>query len=96
MAVESRTGEKRPQLSDLRESGAIEQDADMVLALVLEYYGLKETTSGETTANLAEVLILKHRHGSTGTVQLLSLVNHQFSRIGSNTCTRYASTSLSW
>jgi replicative DNA helicase len=70
-AVESRTGEKRPQLSDLRESGAIEQDADMVLALYRpEYYGLEETSSGETTKNLAEILILKHRHGSTGTVQL--------------------------
>lgn len=70
-AVESRTGEKKPQLSDLRESGAIEQDADMVLALYRpEYYGMTETSNGESTKNLAEVLILKHRHGSVGSVPL--------------------------
>lgn len=70
-AVESRTGDKRPQLSDLRESGAIEQDADMVLALYRpEYYGFEQDSAGETTKGLAEVIILKHRHGSTGTVKL--------------------------
>jgi len=70
-AVESRTGEKKPQLSDLRESGAIEQDADMVLALYRpEYYGFEEDSEGNSTKGQAEVLILKHRHGSVGTVKL--------------------------
>ncbi|MCZ2394752.1 MAG: replicative DNA helicase [Chitinophagales bacterium] len=70
-AVETRTGDKRPQLSDLRESGAIEQDADMVLALYRpEYYGHETDSTGESTKNMAEVIVLKHRHGSTGTVKL--------------------------
>lgn len=70
-AVESRVGEKRPQLSDLRESGAIEQDADLVLALYRpEYYNFTEDSSGNSTEGLAEVIILKNRHGSTDTVQL--------------------------
>ncbi len=70
-AVESRTGEKKPQLSDLRESGAIEQDADMVLALYRpEYYNFHEDSTGNSTKGLAEVIILKNRHGATGTVQL--------------------------
>ncbi|MCO5231103.1 MAG: replicative DNA helicase [Chitinophagales bacterium] len=70
-AVETRTGDKRPQLSDLRESGAIEQDADMVLALYRpEYYGLEVDSTGESTKSMAEVIVLKHRHGSIGTVKL--------------------------
>jgi replicative DNA helicase len=70
-SVESRGGDKKPQLSDLRESGAIEQDADMVLFIHRpEYYGLTETAEGESTAGLAELIIAKHRNGETGTVKL--------------------------
>lgn len=64
-AVESRQ-DKRPLLSDLRESGSIEQDADAVVALYREGYYFKEAEN----PNLAEALILKNRRGSTGTVYL--------------------------
>ena len=58
--------DKRPMLSDLRDSGAIEQDADIVLFLYRdEYYNAQ--TEGVSTA---EVLIAKNRHGSTGNVKL--------------------------
>lgn len=71
-AVESRPGlSKRPMLSDLRESGSIEQDADMVLFLYRpEYYGIDEDENGRPTAGVGEVIIAKHRNGETGTVQL--------------------------
>lgn len=70
-AVETRGGDKRPQLSDLRESGSIEQDADMVLFLYRpEYYGITEDETGQSTKGIGEISIAKHRNGSTGTVQL--------------------------
>lgn len=70
-AVETRGGSKRPQLSDLRESGSIEQDADLVLFLYRpEYYGLTEDESGNPTQGLAEVIIAKHRNGALGNVYL--------------------------
>jgi replicative DNA helicase len=71
-AVENRPGSsKRPMLSDLRESGSIEQDADMVLFLYRpEYYGLEEDEQGRSTAGIGEVIIAKHRNGEVGTVPL--------------------------
>jgi replicative DNA helicase len=70
-AVETRGGEKRPQLSDLRESGSIEQDADMVLFLYRpEYYGITEDEAGNSVAGIGEVIVAKNRAGSLDTVQL--------------------------
>ena len=70
--VEQRaTGSKRPQLSDLRESGAIEQDADMVMFIYRpEYYGLTEDENGNSTRGKAELIIAKHRNGSLEEVHL--------------------------
>ena len=70
-AVESRGGDRRPQLSDLRESGSIEQDADMVMFINRpEYYGLTEDENGNSTLGLANIIIAKHRNGAVGDVQL--------------------------
>ena len=72
--VESRTGAegKRPQLSDLRESGAIEQDADMVIFLHRpEYYGILMSSDGLIDYHdKAEVIISKHRKGATGIIMM--------------------------
>lgn len=70
-SVESRGGTKRPQLSDLRESGAIEQDADIVAFIHRpEYYGMTETEDGTPTPGLAEIIVAKHRNGAVDTVRL--------------------------
>jgi replicative DNA helicase len=70
-AVETRGGDKRPQLSDLRESGAIEQDADMVLFIHRpEYYGMTQDAEGNSTHGMAEIIIAKHRNGAVGSVNL--------------------------
>lgn len=70
-AVETRGGEKRPQLSDLRESGSIEQDADMVIFLYRpEYYGITEDEAGNSVAGVGEVILAKNRAGSLDTIQL--------------------------
>ena len=72
-SVEGRQGKdgKRPQLADLRESGAIEQDADMVCFIHRpEKYGIMEDDDHNSTAGLAEIIIAKHRNGAVGTVKL--------------------------
>ncbi len=70
-AVETRGGDKKPVLSDLRESGSIEQDADMVTFLYRpEYYGLQFDEDQNPTAGVGEVIIAKHRNGSLETVKL--------------------------
>jgi replicative DNA helicase len=70
-SVEMRSGEKRPQLSDLRESGAIEQDADIVMFIHRpEKMGLLEDHEGNSTQGLAELIIAKHRNGPVTDVKL--------------------------
>ena len=70
-ATESRGGSKRPQLSDLRESGAIEQDADLVAFIHRpEYYGFTAGPGEEPVEGLAEFILAKHRNGSVGDVKL--------------------------
>ena len=68
-AVEQRQ-EKRPMLSDLRESGSIEQDADIVAFLYREAYYQKEQTDSQESNNVTELILEKNRHGSLGTVKL--------------------------
>ncbi len=69
-AVETRGGEKRPQLSDLRESGAIEQDADIVSFIYRpEYYDITES-EGMSLKGIAEIIIAKHRNGALDTIKL--------------------------
>jgi replicative DNA helicase len=70
-AVETRGGDKRPQLADLRESGSIEQDADMVVFLYRpEYYKIDEDEVGNSLKGIGEVIIAKHRNGSLENVYL--------------------------
>ena len=70
-ATEQRGGSKRPQLSDLRESGAIEQDADIVAFIHRpEYYGMTTDENGLPTAGLAEIILAKHRNGAVCDVKL--------------------------
>ncbi len=70
-SVETRGGDKRPQLSDLRESGAIEQDADIVLFIHRpERFGILVDEEGNSLEGLAEIIIAKHRNGAIGTVKL--------------------------
>ena len=71
-------GNKIPQLSDLRESGAIEQDADMVMFLYRpDYYEITSNENGESTKGETYVKIAKHRNGSLETVKLRALLHIQ-------------------
>lgn len=81
-AVETRSagkdGNKMPQLSDLRESGAIEQDADMVMFLYRpEYYDITQNEMGESNRGETHVRIAKHRNGSLETIKLRALLHIQ-------------------
>jgi replicative DNA helicase len=78
-AVESRKeGNKMPQLSDLRESGAIEQDADMVMFLYRpEYYDITQNEMGESNKGETHLRIAKHRNGSLENIKLRALLHIQ-------------------
>jgi replicative DNA helicase len=70
-AVEVRGGSKKPQLSDLRESGSIEQDADIVAFIYRpEYYQILEDEQGQSLKGVAEFIVAKHRNGALDTVKL--------------------------
>ena len=76
--MESRKESKVPQLSDLRESGAIEQDADMVMFLYRpEYYGVENNEMGETIEGETHIHIAKNRSGSTATIKLQFIKEYQ-------------------
>lgn len=77
-AVETRKESKMPQLSDLRESGAIEQDADMVMFIYRpEYYEVMNNEMGESTRGETHIRIAKHRNGSLETIKLRALLHIQ-------------------
>jgi len=70
-SVETRAGSKRPLLSDLRESGAIEQDADLVLFIYRpEYYKIDVDEDGNSTKGMAELIVAKHRNGALADIKL--------------------------
>jgi replicative DNA helicase len=68
--VESRSGDKRPQLSDLRESGAIEADADLVMFIFRsEYYGILEDQDGNSLRGVGEIIVSKNKEGKVGPIK---------------------------
>jgi replicative DNA helicase len=78
-AVETRGGDKRPQLSDLRDSGAIEQDADLVMFIwrpAVYKVGKEEVDDVET--HKAEIIVAKQRNGPTGKIELV--FNREYAR----------------
>jgi replicative DNA helicase len=84
-AVEARGGDKKPMLSDLRESGSIEQDANMVMFLYRpEYYELKLYEDGTSTEGICEVIFAKTRMGSPGGAKKTRFVNGMFSSFRDN------------
>jgi replicative DNA helicase len=71
--------DKKPMLSDLRESGSIEQDADVVMFIHRpEYYGKEVDTDGNSVKGIAEVIIAKHRNGPVGDIKLRFL--HEYTK----------------
>jgi replicative DNA helicase len=92
-AVETRGGSKKPQLSDLRESGAIEQDADIVGFIYRpEYYQIMEDENGNSTKGMADILINKHRNGALGEVRLRFI--GEFSKFADPEDANFASVSM--
>lgn len=76
-SVEQRSGDRRPQLSDLRESGSIEQDADVVMFLSRpEMYGIKNFDDGTSSKDIVEIVIGKQRNGPIGDIRLRFLKNY--------------------
>lgn len=74
--VEKRGGDKRPQLSDIRDSGSIEQDADMIMFLFRpEYYKIEQDENGNDTRNKTELIIAKHRGGSCDSIWVKSFMS---------------------
>ncbi|MEM4247379.1 MAG: DnaB-like helicase C-terminal domain-containing protein, partial [Candidatus Woesearchaeota archaeon] len=70
-AVERGVEDKRPKMAHLRESGSLEQDADLVIMIYREEAYIKdETKIPEDVKNIAEIIVEKHRNGPTGTVKL--------------------------
>jgi replicative DNA helicase len=73
--TEKRGGDNKPKLSDLRESGAIEQDADLVIFPYRpEYYKIMEDEMGNSTADLTELIVAKHRNGGLGSALVRSVM----------------------
>lgn len=94
--VEDRGGDKRPQLADLRESGAIEQDADLVCFIYRpEYYGITEDEEQNSLKGVAQILIAKNRHGATRDVNL-GFIDYQtkFINLQSSPFSSYTPTSV--
>ncbi len=85
-SVETRGGDKRPMLSDLRESGSIEQDADVVAFVYRPaYYGITVDEAGNNVEDETEIIISKHRNGATGNVKLRFIKDYaKFVDIGSS------------
>jgi replicative DNA helicase len=83
-AVETRGGDRKPQLSDLRDSGAIEQDADVVMFIWRPaVYRVAEDEVDPETEHKAEIIIAKQRNGPTGKVELI--FNKEFARFDNMT-----------
>jgi replicative DNA helicase len=77
-AVETRGGDKRPIMSDLRDSGEIEQDADSIIFNYRpEYYGIEQNEHGEPTLGLLELIVAKNRNGALGIAQQFCQLQYQ-------------------